>query len=74
MGKPLQIRDVPDDVLDSIKRKAANEGLSLSSYALKALTRDAQLPTISDVLRMPRENVDLTAPDFAEILQSERPA
>src|SRR6266540_2647815 len=46
MGKPLQIRDVPDDVLAALKAKADRHGLPLSAYALRVLARDAALPTM----------------------------
>jgi plasmid stability protein len=50
MPKPLQIRSVPDDVIDVLKRRAAREGLSLSAYALRVLTYDACTPTLREVL------------------------
>ncbi|HEV8649285.1 MAG TPA: antitoxin [Actinomycetes bacterium] len=74
MGKPLQIRDVPDDVLAALKAKAEREGLSLAAYALRVLARDAELPTIADVLAWPQEQVDLTGQQLADLIRDERPA
>lgn len=51
MGRTLQIRDVPDDVHRELKARAAATGMSLSEYALAELTRVAERPPISDVLR-----------------------
>ncbi len=74
MGKPLQIRDVPDDVLDALKAKADRHGLPLSTYALRVLARDAGLPTIAEVLSWPQERVDLTGQQLADLIHAERPA
>lgn len=73
MGKPLQIRDVPDDVLDALRAKAARHGLPLSAYALRVLARDAELPTIADVLSWPQERVDLTGQQLADLIREQRP-
>jgi hypothetical protein len=53
MGKPLQIRDVPDEVLEVLKRRAAREGDSLSSYALKLLTWHAWHADLSEFVDWP---------------------
>jgi hypothetical protein len=50
MGKPLQIRDVPDEILDTLRQKATQAGMRLSAYALEVLTRDALQPSMADVL------------------------
>ncbi|MGH8883745.1 MAG: FitA-like ribbon-helix-helix domain-containing protein [Egibacteraceae bacterium] len=49
MGKPLQIRDVPDEVHQALRRRASEAGLSLSGYALRVLTREVSRPTLKDV-------------------------
>lgn len=74
MGRPLQIRDVPDDVLAALKAKADRHGLPLSAYALRVLARDAELPTIADVLSWPQERVTLTGQQLADLIHDERPA
>jgi antitoxin FitA len=51
MSKVLQIRDVPDDVHRALRIRAAAQGLSLSTYALRALTEVAGRPDASDILR-----------------------
>lgn len=54
MGKPLQIRDVPDEVLNALRVRAAAEGLSLSAYVLRLVSDHAARPTVRDVLNRPR--------------------
>jgi plasmid stability protein len=73
MGKPLQIRDVPDDVLAALKAKAERHGLPLSAYALRVLARDAELATIADVLSWPGERVNLSGQQVADLIRDERP-
>jgi plasmid stability protein len=51
MSKNLQIRDVPDDVHRALRIRAASQGVSLSAYALQALTEVASRPEVSDLLR-----------------------
>jgi antitoxin FitA len=48
----LQIRDVPDDVHRALRTRAAAAGMSLSAYALAALTEVASRPAAADVLRL----------------------
>lgn len=51
MPRALQIRDVPDDVHSALRARAAAAGMSLSDYALSALTEVASRPTVAEVLR-----------------------
>jgi hypothetical protein len=78
VGKPLQVRDVPDDVLDALRHKAEMAGMSLSSYALEVLTRDASYPPIPEVLaeigtRLHRQGgPKLGAEGIAELVREDR--
>jgi plasmid stability protein len=54
MGRPLQIREVPEDVLRVLRVRAAEEGTSLSGYVLRLLEEHAAHPTIRDVISRPR--------------------
>ena len=54
MGKPLQIRDVPDELLQVLRVRAAQEGSSISGYVLHLLQEHASRPTIRDVMDRPR--------------------
>jgi plasmid stability protein len=48
--KPLQIRNVPDELHRTLKARAALAGMSLSEYALGELRRAAERPTRQEVL------------------------
>ena len=50
MGKPLQIREVPDDVHEALRAKAERAGLSLAAYARRVLERDARRPSLAEAL------------------------
>jgi len=54
MARTLQIRDVPDDLHRTLRTRAAAAGMSLSDYALAALSEVAARPSASDVLRLAR--------------------
>jgi plasmid stability protein len=53
MGKALQIRNVPDQVLDELKAQARRKGVSLSAYALGVLSREADRPALREALALP---------------------
>ncbi|HEU4866494.1 MAG TPA: hypothetical protein VFV09_02090 [Actinomycetota bacterium] len=50
--KSIQIRDVPDSVHRTLRERASRAGVSLSEYLLSELTRVAERPAVSDVLRL----------------------
>ena len=50
MSKMIQVRDVPEDVHGTLKSRAAREGMSLSDYLKKELTRAAEKPTMREWL------------------------
>ena len=54
MARTLQIRDVPDELHRALRTRAADAGMSLSDYALAALSEVAARPSASDVLRLAR--------------------
>ena len=65
MTKMLQVRDVPADVHDELRRRATSAGMSLSDFAKQELTRLARRPTLGDLLdRATRRQGD--AMTFAE--------
>jgi plasmid stability protein len=41
----IQIRNVPDDVHRVLKERAAEEGMSLSAYLLRDISRAAERPS-----------------------------
>ena len=46
----IQVKDVPDDVHATLRRRAASAGMSLQEYLLARLTEDARTPTLEEVL------------------------
>jgi antitoxin FitA len=50
MSKMIQVRDVSDHVHGTLKSRAAREGMSLSDFLKKELTRAAERPTLQEWL------------------------
>lgn len=50
MPKHVQIRNVPDDIHQALRERAARAGVSLSDYLLNEITRIAERPPVADVL------------------------
>ncbi len=46
----IQVKDVPDDVHATLRRRAAAAGMSLQEYLLGRLVEDAHVPTLEEVL------------------------
>lgn len=46
----IQVKDVPDEVHATLRRRAANAGMSLQEYLLARLTDEASSPTLDEVL------------------------
>ena len=46
----IQVKDVPDDVHATLRRRAAAAGMSLQEYLLGRLVEDAHTPTLEEVL------------------------
>lgn len=46
----IQVKDVPDDVHATLRRRAAMAGQSLQEYLLGRLIEDAQTPTVDELL------------------------
>ena len=62
----IQVRDVPRDLHERLRRRAEAEHVSLSAYVLRLLERDAARPSIGEWLTMlgrrePVRGVDVTA-------------
>jgi hypothetical protein len=70
---PLQIRAVPADVIETLKRRAAAENLSLSAYVLRILEIEARSPTLAEVLLDPeRPRADVTTEEIVELIREGR--
>lgn len=71
----LQIRDVPEDVRRTLKARAAVSGRSLSQYLLDILTREAERPTLDELLERVRARGSVDLGDAAQqLLRAERDA
>jgi antitoxin FitA len=46
----IQIKNVPPDVHRTLRRRAAEAGMSLQEYLLAELTEQARRPTLEEVL------------------------
>lgn len=46
----IQVKDVPDDVHATLRRRAGAAGMSLQEYLLGRLVEDAHMPTLEEVL------------------------
>jgi len=46
----IQVKDVPEDVHRTLRRRAAAAGMSLQEYLLGRLVEDAHTPTLEEVL------------------------
>jgi hypothetical protein len=55
MSKMIQIRNVPDEVHRALKVRAAREGMSLSDFLLREVTKVAERPTLEDFFRRVRQ-------------------
>lgn len=50
MSKMIQIRNVPDDVHRALKRRAAEQGTTLSELLVKEVTGLASRPSLADLM------------------------
>lgn len=46
----IQVKDVPDEVHATLRRRAAQAGMSLQEYLKSRLVLDASTPTLDEVL------------------------
>jgi antitoxin FitA len=74
VSRPLQIREVPDDVLEALKAKAEKQHLSLAAYALRVLERDAVTPTVAEVLARPPKRSSITQEQIVAAVRADREA
>lgn len=54
MSKMIQIRNVPDDVHKALKIRATKEGMSLSDFLRREVTKVAGTLTVEEVLERAR--------------------
>lgn len=66
----LYIRDVPDEVAETLKERAAAEGKSLSAYVGAELAKLATRPTNAQIVARLRERERSAGPTSEEILEA----
>lgn len=74
MSTPLQIRNMPDDVLEALRERAARRRLSLAAYAREVLVREAARTTMEETLAGPRAITGrrLTTRQLKELIRADR--
>ncbi len=71
----LQIRDVPEEIKQVLKVRAAKAGQSLSEYALTELRRSAEQPTFEELWERIQQRGPVDVGTAAvDILREERDA
>lgn len=70
----IQIRNIPDEVYLTYKRRAMNARRSLQDYLLGKLIADAQQPTLDEALATARANAveSVTTQDIIDELDRAR--
>jgi len=58
----IQIKDVPDSVHATLKRRAATSGQSLQEYLLDRLTTDVAQPTLHELFDRVQQHTGGSAP------------
>ncbi len=66
----LYIRDVSDDVAETLKERAAAEGKSLSAYVGAELTKIAARPTNAQIVARLRDRDRSAGPTADEVLEA----
>jgi plasmid stability protein len=73
--KPLQIRNVPDELHRALKVRAAREGITMSELVLRELPRIAHRKSLSEVLATIDTREPVTGGDAtADLIRAERAA
>jgi plasmid stability protein len=70
----LQVKNFPEDLHARLRRRAAREGRSVSSYVLDALERDLAVPSTREWLDSLREDpaTDVKSQDIVDMIQAGR--
>jgi plasmid stability protein len=55
MSKMIQIRNVPDEVHQALKVRAIKEGMSLSDFLLREVSKVLARPTLPDMIERIRQ-------------------
>lgn len=75
MSRMIQVRDVPEDVHNILKSRAAREGMSLSDFIKRELKGAAERPSMQEWLERARQAKPIRATrSAAEIVRALRDA
>ena len=68
----LRVKNLPDDVHEALRRRAAAEGVSLSEYVARALRRDVLLSTVDEWLSsLPGSGREFDVPALLDDVRNE---
>jgi antitoxin FitA len=65
----IQIKNVPADVHRTLRRRAAEAGMSLQEYLLAELTEQARQPTLEEIFRDIEREATGVSLDLDEIVR-----
>ena len=70
----VQVRDLPEEVVETLKARAEALGLSLSAFLRDLLTAEAAMPPVEDVMAgiAAREPVSYTVEDLSSFARDGR--
>ena len=70
----IQVKDVPEELHEALRRRAIEEGMSLADYVLDLIRRDLGVPSRREWFERlaTREPVSLRPGEAAEALHAER--
>jgi antitoxin FitA len=71
----IQVKNVPPELHERLRRRARREGRSLSDYILSVLDRDLETPTLREWLEGLSEDepvAGVTADEIADAIQESR--
>jgi plasmid stability protein len=72
----IQVKDVPDDVHATLRKRAAAAGMSLQEYLLARLVAEAATPTLDEVLERASQRAGgrVTTRDAVKAVRADRDA
>jgi len=70
----IQVKDVPEELHEALRRRAIQEGMSLADYLLDLIRRDLGLPSRREWLERlaTREPVNISREEILEALDAAR--
>jgi len=69
----LQLKNVPEPIKRSLRKRARDEGLTMSDYVLGLIKRDLDRPSTSEILkRLEALPINEELPSAAELLDEAR--